>query len=636
MSPVATRSPAAAPPHRGSALLPAAGIVLAALAAWFNSLSAPFIFDDEAVITANPTIRHLWTALAPPAVSGPGVAGRPLVNFSLALNYALGGLDVRGYHLLNLAIHVLAALTLFGIVRRTLLRMEGDGRPDPAGATWWGFAAALVWAVHPLVTETVTCVVQRTESIVSLCYLLTLFCFIRGVDASGNQPSRDEDGAKPAATGWFALAVLACLSGMASKEVMVTAPLVVLLYDRAFVAGTFAAAWHRRRVLYLGYAATWILLGYLVLSTGAERGGTVGFGLGVSAWSYALTQCRALTLYLRLALWPHPLVVDYGTAVVSSVAAVWWRGLIVWALLGATGWALVRRPGMGFLGAVFFLILAPSSSVLPLVTQTIAEHRMYLPLAVVVTAGMVAARRWLGRAGLAALLVVAAPLGWLTHRRNADYRTAVSIWRDAVAKVPGNPRAHGNLGNALVAAGRYEEAVTQYHDALRLQPDYIQADNNLGDALLQLHRPLEAVAALMDALRLFPANPDAHHNLGNADVQLGRFEDAIREYEAALRVQPDAADTQRALAAARFDWANALAQQGRFADAVTQFREVVRRDPGNLRALVNLGNALLMLGRPDEAIAAYQEALRLRPDDPKIKENLDVARSLREQAAPSR
>ena len=694
------------------ALVPAAVIVLAALVAWHNSLSAPFIFDDEAVIQENPTIRHLsdlGTVLSPPAVGGgSGVTGRPIVNLSLAINYALGGLEVRGYHWFNLIVHILAGLTLFGIARRTLIRLPavvGRGRrtpPDPdasssgdaalrANATLLAFATALLWTVHPLVTESVTCVVQRTESLVSLFYLLTLYCFIRGAESvSAGAPAKNT-----ARFIWYALCLLMCLVGMATKEVMVTAPLVVFLYDRAFVAETFGAAWRRRAPLYLGLAATWVLLGFLVLGAGGQRAGAVGFGLGVSTWTYALTQCGAIVHYLRLAAWPHPLVLDYGFALAHSPADVWWQGLIVLGLVAATVFALIRAPRSGFLGAAFLLVLAPSSSVLPLITQTVAEHRMYLPLAAVVMAAVLAGYRWLGRAGLAALLMLAVAFGWLTRLRNADYRSAVAIWADTVAKVPSNPRAHGNLGNALLAAGRYAEAVDQYREALRLKPDYIQPYDNLGDALLQLHRPQEAAGALLGALRLFPADPTAHSNLGTAFLQLGRIDDAIREFEEALRGEPgSAADEinlalalrqagrldeavrhyltavnlapkrvaprlalaqtleqqhddpaaeqqyrdvlrlQPDLVTAHFGLGNLLARTGRFTDAIAEYREAVRLDPGQIRARNNLGNALLMTGRLDEAIAEYREALRLHPDDASVRENLERAQALRQAGNP--
>jgi len=152
--------------------------VLAGLWAYSNTFSAPFFFDDVPAIVDNPSIRHLGAigeVLSPSGSDGSGVAGRPLVNLSLALNYAWGGLDVRWYHAFNLIVHLLAGLTLFGIVRRTLDRR---GNIQSVALAW---VIAVIWTVHPLLTESVTCVIQRTESLMGLFYLLTLYCFIRGL-----------------------------------------------------------------------------------------------------------------------------------------------------------------------------------------------------------------------------------------------------------------------------------------------------------------------------------------------------------------------------------------------------------------------------------------------------------------------
>ena len=212
--------------------------------------------------------------LSPPDAEGQTVGGRPLLNVTLALNYAAGGTGVWGYHAFNLTIHFLAAMTLYGVVRRTLLRPVAFRPGGPTVRDRFGPAApalalaiALLWALHPLATEAVTYVIQRVEALMALFYLLTLYCFIRGAE--------DEKAASRESTLWFGLSWLACLLGMATKEVMATAPLLVLLYDRVFLAGSFAAAWRRRRRLYAALAATWGLLAYLATGT-QGRGGTGG------------------------------------------------------------------------------------------------------------------------------------------------------------------------------------------------------------------------------------------------------------------------------------------------------------------------------------------------------------------------
>ena len=442
-----------APPSPGSRalFLAAALIVLAALAAYANSLSGPFIFDDQTAIVDNPTIRHLWPpteSLTPPL--NQTTSGRPLLNGSFALNYALGGLDPFGYHVLNLLIHLLAGLTFFGLVRRTLL--HPSLRERWAGAALpIALASALIWTVHPLQTEAVTYVVQRGESLMGLFYLLTLYTFARS--AGSPQPAR-----------WQIFSVLACLLGMATKEVMATAPLMVFLYDRTFVAGSFRDAWRRRRAYYSALAATGLLLAALMTTTHG-RGGTAGFGLPFAWWQYALTQLRVVTHYLSLAVWPSPLVLDYGNTMVEEnpyaalPCALWVLGLVALAL-----WALRYRPVTGFLGAWFFLILAPSSSILPVVTQATAEHRLYLPLAAVVVFAVCGLYAWLGPRSWWAWLALVPVLAWLTARRNDDYHSVLSIWQDNVANCPGNARAYNNLGDYWLAAGNPKTALDDYLD----------------------------------------------------------------------------------------------------------------------------------------------------------------------------
>ncbi len=573
------------------ALAGAAVLAAAVLAAYGRTFAVPMLFDDAASIADNPTLRHLGEALQPPR--GATVSGRPVLNLSLALNYALSGTRVRSYHAANLAIHILAALALFGILRHAL---APRGR---AAAYSLALSGALLWSLHPLQTEAVTYLVQRAESLMGLLYLATLYAFIRGAEAG-------KKGGRP----WFGLSVAACLLGMGTKEAMASAPLVVLLYDRTFLAGSFREAWRRRPGVYLGLAATWLPLLALTLSAGG-RGGSAGFGSGVPWWSYALTQLPAIVHYLRLCLWPHPLVFDYGDALVQPSLGLALPALAVAGLAAATLWALARRPAAGFLGAVFFLTLAPSSSIVPVVTQTMAEHRMYLPSIAVVVLAAAAIHRWTGRAALPICLALAAVLGLATWERNAAYASVDGIWADTVAARPDNDRAHNNLGSALRdLPGRLNDAIAQFEEALRLKPDSAEGHFNLACALDRVPgRSGEAVAQFEEALRLKPGYADAHFYLAcDLDKVPGRLEEAVVHYEEALRLRPDHADTHYNLGC---DLAKI---PGRLDGAIAQFEDVLRLEPDLAEAHYNLGFALDKVpGRLDDAIAQYEAALRLKP-----------------------
>ena len=592
---------------RGAGVAAATLLILATLAAYHNCLTAPFVFDDASAIVKNATIRHLWPlggALTPPTEAG-GVCGRPLVNLTLAINYALSGTDTWSYHSLNLAIHILAGLALFGIARRTFLQPPLHARFG-AVAQPLALVVAGLWTLHPLQTESVTFVVQRNESLMGLLFLLTLYAFIRGTKKSG-------------ASAWLILSVFTCLLGMASKEVMVSAPLIVLLYDRTFTAGTFRAAWQRRRKFYAALSATWLILGWLMLGS-HQRGGTVGFGLGVTSWHYALTQCQAILHYLRLSFWPHPLVVDYGTDVVTNLADILPQGLLLLALVTGTLFALWRRPVLGFAGMCFFAILAPSSSVVPLATQTMAEHRMYLPLAAAVALVVTGIHAWLGRKSWAIFVALAIGAAMLTEQRNEDYRDAVRLWSTTVASCPNNARAHFNLGFSLLQAHRLAEAKTEFAAALKIRPDYSDAHNNLGNVLWAEGHVAEAAPHYQEALRLNPTSAEAHNNAGNVQLMAGRTAEAIAHYETALRLDADYAE-------ARNNLGYALLLRGDATGAAAQFEAVLRLKPDSAEAHNNLGEARLQLGQRAEAAQQFVRALELKPDYPKARRNLERTRS---------
>ncbi|HUL52193.1 MAG TPA: tetratricopeptide repeat protein [Opitutaceae bacterium] len=652
---------------RAKTAVAAALITVAALAAYANTFHAPFVFDDGAAILRNSGIRRLWPLWSAfwPQSPASAVDGRPVANFTLALNYALSGTNVWSYHALNLVIHILAGLALFGVVRRTLIlvgsreqgagsrAVDGDRRLETGGgrvsiglrspasslpganAAPLALAGALLWTLHPLQTEAVTYTVQRVESLMGLFYLLTLYCFIRGVEETTGPLTTDQETKGPrdqkikglSRTGvarsfgplvWYSLSILCCLLGMATKEVMVTAPVLIFLYDRTFVAGTFREAWRRRGKVHLGLAATWLLLAALVASTGWTRGGAAGFGVGVKPWAYWLTQFEAVVRYLWLTVCPHPLVFDYGTFFYQSVAAVWWPALIVTGLLALTVVALVRRPAAGFLGAWFFGILAVTS-VVPGTIQMIVEHRMYLPLAALVTAGVIGAHTLLRRPTLTLTftLTLALALGLLTFHRNADYASELVLWTDTVAKRPDSPRARNGLAFALDHAGRTVEAIQQFEAALRLAPNDATLHDNLGVTLEAAGRTAEARQQYEAALRLDPKYALAHSNLGNALLRSGDRAAAIGQFEEALRLRPDYPE-------AHYNLGGALDQSGRTTEAVPHLEAAVRLKPDFAEAHYNLGDLLDRLGRPSEAMAHYEAALRIEPNLAQAHDNLGV------------
>ncbi len=599
--------------ERGLPLL----LIAAAVAVYANSFAGVFLFDDRPAIVERDRIRQLWP---PWAVL---TSRRPVVELSLAVNYTFGELDPWGYHLVNLAIHILAGLTLFGVVRRILLHAE-QGAQIRKARSWLAFTISLIWLVHPLQTQSVTYIIQRSESLMGLFYLLTVYCVIRGAASARRGP-------------WYLLATVSCAMGMGAKGVMVSAPVLVLLFDRVLLAGSWRQLWERRWSLYLGLTMTWTILWWCgivqsLLNTSAIRA-TVGFGFkGITPLEYFLTQPGVVLHYLRLALWPHPLCLDYTWPVAEGpVSIIVPLGVMAMCVVGVV-WCLWRRSWLGCVGAWFFVILLPTSSFIP-IKDPLFEHRMYLPLAAVVTVFVIAGhtvltrlirngalaqhvQRWTAAVAVTAISVI---LGSVTIARNRDYRSELGMWRDIVLKRPNNARGHYSLGTALMKETRWGEAIEELREAVRVDRTYVDAHYNLGNALRHGGRSDEAIAAYREAVRLDPRQTMARLNLANLlQQQVGGMKEAIEHYREVARLESD-------MVVAHVNLGKALLRLGRMEEAVESFRQAVLLEPQGPGPHFGLAVALDGIGRLDEAVEEYRETLRLQPSNAEARRSLEAA-----------
>lgn len=631
-------------------------VVAATCAMYIQTLDYPFVLDDLDLLPRNnPYIKKLtplsevfkdpWrlveASTAPPDTTA---SGRPLVSLSLALNYAISGeqppeqleqmaaerpdragyfaqsaqvtLRRVSYHVTNIAIHCLSAMVLFGLMRRTLLLDRIPDRLRQASLPL-AFAVALLWALHPLQTGSVTYMIQRAESMMGLFYLLTLYCALRGHLA----------GSARARCVWYVTAAAACALGMMTKEVMFTAPLMVLLYDAVF----FRLRGGLRPVLYAGVAMTWAILFYLVSLD--PRGHSVGFTLSsaMTWWDYLQAQGWTVARYLRLAVFPVGMSFDYPTE--PRMMPMWHfpeaapYAAVVVGLLALTVLAFVlRRPLLGFLGAWFFLILGPTSSVLPITTEVVAEHRMYLPSIAIVAAAVLgvyaliewglrrlvkgqAVLRWaLMLAGFGLVIEAALLLGFQTVQRNRQYESEISIWSDALDHFPQNARAHNNLGIYLFWSSKPVEATQHLLLAIENTPEgkYPDAHNNLGVVLAQAGKWDEAIEHYRLALKYQPVYPDANLNAARAHLMLNQPVEAEKQ---ARRAMPGGRGSSTMLAML----GSALAEQERWAEAVPYLADAVRVDPSAPDASSNLVRALIRGDRVDQAERFVQDGLARQP-----------------------
>ena len=593
----------AARPER---LVPWALILVTGLV-YANALLAGFHFDSVPAIAEKAAIRQ-W-----PSLTQLFEGRKPLLELSFALNYQIEnaisgeGLEPRGYHLFNVAIHVLAGLVLFGLARRTIALAGVVGGESRRGTLVAG-AVALLWLVHPLATQAVTYTVQRAESMSELFALLALYGIARLIVA-------------PRAWGWGLLTVVAALAGVGTKLDAAVIPLLVIAYD-----WTFGGSPLRRRLpLYLGLFGTWLLLPALGLGAIlAGRHISVGFGVeGLRWWEYVWTQPEVILHYLRLAFWPDALSIDYfwrksswpadAGAIVASCATVL-------VLLAVSAWGLWRRRPWGFCGAAFFLPLAPTSLV-PL-TDLAMEHRVYLPLAALVGLVVVAAATGLERLGRgrigpahgvlwAAVAVVAVGLGTRTVARNDDYVSGTGLWASAVAVSPHNVRAWNNLGVARMDKGNPRGAIRPLERAVSLKPSFIPAQRNLGKAYLRAGMPRRAIEPLRRALARNPEEIELRARLGRALLRSGELGAAAEQFARIRKAVPDRVSAINNLGVVRL-------RQERLDEAARLFRAAAERDPDLARAWGNLGDVARARGELARAEGLYRKALTLEPNGPRF------------------
>jgi Flp pilus assembly protein TadD len=625
-------------------------IVLAGVLVYSASLGHPLLFDDAATVSGNLSIRQLSpisVPLHPPA--GTTVAGRPLTNLTFAINYAMGGLDVTGYHVTNLLIHVLAALALYGVVRRTLALPYAVPRVVSGDGELVALGCALLWVVHPLASEPVVAVAHRGSSLMGLCYFLTLYASIRAA-----APNRRDL--------WTAAAVAASFAGMLSHEAMATAPLAVVAFDRVFLYGSWREAWSARGRLYAGLAATWVVLAAVVWF---QPPAGVGWTSGVGAGEYAANQPLMIARYLWLSVWPRALVLDYGLPRALSMASILVPAIAVLAVIVATVVALRKRPALGYLGVFFLLTLAPSSGLVPIATEVGAERRMYLPLAalaVLIVAGLhalmvrgdaeaAASRRrvWMSVVALACVL-----LGVGTVLRAREFRSEVTLAESSVSRwpqgrarvtlakayraaarqseglaqlrlaVPDYPPARVALAGDLLAGGNAGEAVSVAAEFIRLAPNHPQvnaAHELMGRGYMQDGR-LDLAAEKFDLLtRATPSDPMPFASLGDIRLRQRRFDEAIAHYQTALSLRPNDPDLFRQMGLA-------LSASRRMEDAVEAFGRAVSARPNDISLLNFLGRTLGALGRYQEAVLPLTRLVELAPNDSQARQNLAIVQRL--------
>ena len=585
-----------------------------------NTFTAPFQFDDDAYIVNNPIIRtfdyftapwevtnlirHSPTSL-PPALRFAFIT-RSLGYFSFAVNYRLHGLNVVGYHMFNLFIHILNGMLVFLIIH-AILKTDRFASPAGEDPPWpremIPIASSLLFVCHPIHTQAVTYLSQRFASLAAFFYLLSILFYIR---------SRSElRGVKRRAM--YVAALVSAVAAMLTKEFAFTLPFMIALYEVTFCKGSM-----RERIRFLApLGVTLLIIPALVFLQQANldsldstmRAITAADVSKISRTDYLLTQFQVVVLYVRLLFFPVNQNVDHDVPIPHSLfeAPVFLSFLSLLALLSAGILFYIvsgKRKGDPELRVVafgimwFFITLSVESSVIPL-GELVAEYRMYLPsvgliVAVVSLASCVAHRFLKNRVSGSTVLygfciATVIVLSVATYRRNTVWGSEISLWEDAARKSPQKIRPHQNLGTYYLMRDRLEDARRELSAALALDPNEPEIHNNLGLVYKKQGEYDHAIQEFTTVLKLDPEDSMAHYNLGNLFLAQGKIPDAIREYQISLERIPDYDEAHNNLGIA-------YEKNGQSLDAIREFQEAVRLNPENKNARDNLSKTLKKAG----------------------------------------
>ena len=595
------------------ALARVALICLVGVLAYSNTFAVPFHFDGKEFIAANGAIRDLRHV---GAIWGYWPT-RFATFLSFAVNYALHGMRVAGYHAVNLAIHVAAACLLWRFIRTTMATPEMREDRLCGHTDALALFAALIFVAHPVQTQAVTYLYQRAASLAACLYLLALSLYAEA-------RRRETAGESGRGVGlMYCGAWAAGFVGMFAKETAFTLPFAIALYDFCFYPLRDRA--RVRRVL--PFFALLAVIPLTLLLTGGAQLGKVGSMeslplqersdiLGVTTGDYLLTQFRVLATYMRLLVAPLKQNLDYD----YPLSATLWHASTLGALclhlllVGLAAVLLRRRPAVAFCILWFFLALSMECGIIRF-RDVIFEYRLYLAVAAyafLLSMLLHNVLRHRPRAAAVLLAVAVLAYGGMTYLRNIDWRSELSLWDDTVRKSPNKARPHAWRGYAFMEAGVYDRALADFNRSLAIYPAYASARQGRALALLSMRRYEDATA---DLDRLLAARPDSAVGW-NARATARR---AMKRYPGALSDLDRAAALAPEWAIPHYNRGAMYAETGDDRRAVASFTRAIRRNPAYAAAFLARGTLYLRSGereRGQQDMARYRELAKGAPNRP--------------------
>jgi tetratricopeptide (TPR) repeat protein len=627
-------------------------IFIAGIIAYSNSFDCSLHFDDYNIFNNIPSTIVIdsasisdWLRLFPT---------RPIGTLTFALNYHLHGLDLWGYHLVNLIIHLTNALLIWWLTWLTLSTPVMKNAEISRHKTMMAFLTSLLFVTHPLATQAVTYIAQRFASLATLFYLLSLILFVQGKLWQGNKNIP-----------WllFGCSLVSAVLGMLTKEIVFTLPFAILLYDYCFLK---TSPWKleikgNSFILSFIMLAIFILL-FFLLSPLNNPFNTVqpgqGYSYSISMKEYFLTQFSVILTYLRLFILPINQNLDYDYQISTGFLQL--KTFFSFSLLLgilAAGLLLFKRYRLISFGIFwFFLTMSVESSIIPISQNVIFEHRTYLPgfgffLTLTGTFFYFFKERYI-KIAVIILLIIASTNIILTYQRNKIWKSEYTLWSDCIKKSPNKARTNNNFGLILFGEGKIKEAIDHYNKTLSITPNYIPPYYNRGNAYVALSQYLLAIEDFNKAIVLQPDYAEGYYNRGAAYAKFGQHQFAIEDFSKAIALNTNytKAYNNRGITYGKLgqyqraieDFNKAISLKhnhiklynnrgfaysklGQYQQAIENYDEAIHLKPDYALAYKNRGNAYDKLGKYQRAIEDYNEALRLKPDYEEARQALQLA-----------
>ncbi|MBU0503705.1 MAG: tetratricopeptide repeat protein [Candidatus Omnitrophota bacterium] len=624
--------------------LSALGICLLGLIIYSNTFRSPFFFDDFSGIVNNSSIKNLHNLKSifnfwPP---------RFITHLSFAVNYHFSRLDVFGYHLLNIIIHlgssILTWLFCLAVFSTPAMRKERITSHKYLISLF----AGLIFAVHPVQTQAVTYIIQRAASLATFFYLASLFFYIR---------SRLSNPAINSRNFYYFLSLLSAIVAMSTKEITITLPLMIILIEYCLFKKEMGINWKRTypflSMLLIIPAA--LLTAGLIDSPGMKM--TSGYLPAIRTVNYILTEPRVIVTYIRLLFVPVNQNLDYDYPIAKSLLElpVLYSLLliIIIVIIAFRAYPKFRLISFGIFW--FFLTILPESSIMPL-QDVIFEHRLYLPMAGFSIFLASIAYYAIGRKNLFSMtLILGLIINWYavsTYNRNFYWKDGITLWNDTIGKSPNKagpyvsrgivyiqrkefdkamfdfnralridnnyPQAHNGQGVVYGNRGEYESAVSAFTRALNLDAKYAEAYCNRGLAYTAKKDYVKAEEDFNRVLNVYPNYTPAYISLGKLYSQTNKYLEALAQYNNALRLEPASLEVHSAIIALYSDMGEN--------DLVIEFcRKALDIDPKYAPAYINLGVAYGMVGDFMNAIKYSKMGVALDQNSALAHYNLSVA-----------